>query len=88
MELELRGSKHLSALLLLGPLLPGGLAVTPAGRVPSLPHVAMTVAALRERGIAAHRQAGGPDAPNRPALRYGEGSADPLPDQREEERGF
>lgn len=44
-------SQFLSALLLLGPLLPGGLAVTPAGRVPSLPHVAMTVAALRERGV-------------------------------------
>ena len=44
-------SQFLSALLLLGPLLPGGLAVTPTGRVPSLPHVAMTVAALRERGV-------------------------------------
>ncbi|MFC2660557.1 MAG: 3-phosphoshikimate 1-carboxyvinyltransferase, partial [Actinomyces sp.] len=44
-------SQLLSALLLVGALLPGGLAVTPTGRVPSLPHVAMTVAALRERGI-------------------------------------
>ena len=44
-------SQFLSALLLLGALLPGGLAVTPTGRVPSLPHVAMTVAALRERGV-------------------------------------
>ena len=44
-------SQFLSALLLLGPLLPGGLAVTPTGRVPALPHVAMTVAALRERGV-------------------------------------
>ena len=44
-------SQLLSALLLAPPLLPGGLAVTAVGRVPSLPHVAMTVAALRERGI-------------------------------------
>ena len=44
-------SQLLSALLLAAPLLPGGLAVTAVGRVPSLPHVAMTVAALRERGI-------------------------------------
>ncbi|MGK2348377.1 3-phosphoshikimate 1-carboxyvinyltransferase [Actinomyces sp. W5033] len=45
-------SQFLSALLLTGSLLPGGLAVTPTGAVPSLPHVAMTVAALRERGVA------------------------------------
>ncbi|WP_244960221.1 3-phosphoshikimate 1-carboxyvinyltransferase [Actinomyces faecalis] len=44
-------SQFLSALLLVGPLLPGGLSVTPTGPVPSLPHVAMTVASLRERGI-------------------------------------
>ena len=44
-------SQFLSALLLAAPLLPGGLAVTAVGRVPSLPHVAMTVAALRERGV-------------------------------------
>ena len=57
-------SQFLSALLLLGPLLPGGLAVTPTGRVPSLPHVAMTVAALRERGIAVDEpeEPVGPDA--------------------------
>lgn len=45
-------SQFLSALLLTGSLLPRGLAVTPAGLVPSLPHVAMTAAALRERGLA------------------------------------
>ncbi len=45
-------SQFLSALLLSGPLLPGGLAVTPSGPVPSLPHVGMSVACLRERGIA------------------------------------
>ncbi len=44
-------SQFLSALLLAGCLLPGGLAVTPTGPVPSLPHVAMTVEFLRERGI-------------------------------------
>lgn len=45
-------SQFLSALLLTGSLLPGGLAVTPSGPVPSLPHIAMTVACLGERGIA------------------------------------
>ncbi|WP_249435528.1 3-phosphoshikimate 1-carboxyvinyltransferase [Actinomyces sp. AC-20-1] len=45
-------SQLLSALLLTGCLLPGGLAVTPTGPVPSLPHAAMTTAALRERGLA------------------------------------
>ena len=45
-------SQFVSALLLLGALLPGGLEVTPIGPVPSLTHVAMTVATLRERGIA------------------------------------
>lgn len=44
-------SQFLSALLLAGCLLPGGLAVTPTGPVPSLPHVAMTVEFLRERGV-------------------------------------
>ncbi len=44
-------SQFLSALLLAGCLLPGGLAVTPTGPVPSLPHVAMTVEFLRERGL-------------------------------------
>ena len=57
-------SQFLSALLLAAPLLPGGLAVTAVGRVPSLPHVAMTVAALRERGIAVDEpeEPVGPDA--------------------------
>ena len=45
-------SQFVSALLLLGALLPGGLELTPTGQVPSLTHVAMTVATLRERGIA------------------------------------
>ena len=44
-------SQFLSALLLVGPLLPGGLAVTAVGHITSLPHVTMTVAGLRERGI-------------------------------------
>ena len=44
-------SQFVSALLLLGALLPGGLEITPTGPVPSLTHVAMTVATLRERGI-------------------------------------
>lgn len=44
-------SQFLSALLLVGPLVPGGLEVTVTGAVPSLPHVAMTVAYLRERGV-------------------------------------
>lgn len=44
-------SQFLSALLLAAPLLPGGAAMTPTGAVPSLPHVNMTVACLRERGI-------------------------------------
>ena len=45
-------SQFVSALLLLGALLPGGLELTPTGPVPSLTHVGMTVATLRERGIA------------------------------------
>ncbi|PHP53726.1 3-phosphoshikimate 1-carboxyvinyltransferase [Actinomyces ruminis] len=44
-------SQFLSALLLAGCLLPGGLAITPTGPVPSLPHVAMTVEFLRGRGV-------------------------------------
>ena len=44
-------SQFLSALLMLGPLVPGGLALTPTGHVPSLPHVAMTVVSLRGRGV-------------------------------------
>ncbi|MBF0697778.1 3-phosphoshikimate 1-carboxyvinyltransferase [Actinomyces bowdenii] len=44
-------SQFLSALLLLGPVLPGGLEVRATGRVVSLPHVEMTVAALRGRGV-------------------------------------
>lgn len=44
-------SQFLSALLLVGSLVPGGLSVTPTGPVPSEPHVAMTVACLRQRGL-------------------------------------
>lgn len=55
-------SQFVSALLLLGALLPGGLELTPTGPVPSLTHVAMTVATLRERGIAVDEPAlGGGD---------------------------
>lgn len=43
-------SQFLSALLLLGPLMPGGLMIRTTGHIPSLPHVAMTVASLREAG--------------------------------------
>ena len=59
-------SQFLSALLLIGPLLPGGLAVTAVGPVTSLPHVTMTVASLRERGIVIEE----PEEPD--------GSADPA----------
>ncbi len=52
-------SQFVSALLLLGAILPGGLEVTPTGPVPSLTHVAMTVATLRERGIAVDEPAPG-----------------------------
>ena len=52
-------SQFVSALLLLGALLPGGLELTPTGQVPSLTHVAMTVATLRERGIAVEEPAPG-----------------------------
>lgn len=44
-------SQFLSALLMAGCLVPGGAAVTAVGPVPSLPHVAMTVTSLRERGV-------------------------------------
>jgi 3-phosphoshikimate 1-carboxyvinyltransferase len=45
-------SQFVSALLLVGARLPGGLEVVHEGDpVPSLPHVAMTVAMLRERGV-------------------------------------
>ncbi|QQM66955.1 3-phosphoshikimate 1-carboxyvinyltransferase [Actinomyces weissii] len=46
-----QSSQFLSALLLVGALLPGGLEITPTGPVPSLPHIHMTVESLRERGI-------------------------------------
>ena len=52
-------SQFVSALLLLGALLPGGLELIPTGPVPSLTHVAMTVATLRERGIAVAAPGGG-----------------------------
>ena len=52
-------SQFVSALLLLGALLPSGLELTPTGPVPSLTHVAMTVATLRERGIAVDEPAPG-----------------------------
>ena len=45
-------SQHVSALLLVGARLAGGLEVVHSGPpVPSLPHIAMTVAMLRERGV-------------------------------------
>ncbi|SPT53370.1 3-phosphoshikimate 1-carboxyvinyltransferase [Actinomyces bovis] len=46
-----QSSQFLSALLLVGALLPGGLEITSTGPVPSLPHIHMTVESLRERGI-------------------------------------
>ncbi|GGO96340.1 3-phosphoshikimate 1-carboxyvinyltransferase [Actinomyces gaoshouyii] len=68
-------SQFLSALLLAAPLLPGGARITPTGHVPSLPHAAMTVASLRERGVRVEEPAAGiPEgertwavAPGRPA---------------------
>ena len=73
-------SQFLSALLLIGPLLPGGLAVTAVGPVTSLPHVTMTVASLRERGIVVEEpeeleEPEGPEEPAGPA-----GPADPSAD--------
>ncbi|SEQ29286.1 3-phosphoshikimate 1-carboxyvinyltransferase [Microlunatus flavus] len=45
-------SQFVSALLLVGARLRGGLEVVhEGGQVPSLPHIAMTVAMLRERGV-------------------------------------
>lgn len=58
-------SQFLSALLLLGPLLPGGLEVTATGPVPSLPHVTMTVRALRDRGVRVETPATGAPAGGR-----------------------
>ncbi|RRD30335.1 3-phosphoshikimate 1-carboxyvinyltransferase [Actinomyces bowdenii] len=52
-------SQFLSALLLLGPVLPRGLEVRATGRVVSLPHVEMTVAALRKRGVVVDAPAAG-----------------------------
>ena len=54
-------SQFVSALLLLGAVLPSGLELTPTGPVPSLTHVAMTVATLRERGIAVEPAPGAGD---------------------------
>ena len=73
-------SQFLSALLLVGPLLPGGLAVTAVGHITSLPHVTMTVAGLRERGIVVEEpeeleEPEGPEEPAGPA-----GPADPSAD--------
>ncbi|WP_139738678.1 3-phosphoshikimate 1-carboxyvinyltransferase [Actinomyces wuliandei] len=51
-EVDASGSSQLlSALLLVAPLLPGGLQVTTIGGVPSLAHVRMTVEALRHRSV-------------------------------------
>jgi len=45
-------SQFISALLLAGPRFPGGVRVTHAGGpLPSVPHIEMTVAALRARGV-------------------------------------
>lgn len=48
-------SQFLSALLLTGFAYPGGLQITHTGKtLPSLPHIDMTIATLRELGIAVH----------------------------------
>ncbi|RJF43256.1 3-phosphoshikimate 1-carboxyvinyltransferase [Actinomyces sp. 2119] len=52
-------SQLLSALLLVAPLLPGGLEVTTTGSVPSMAHVRMTVESLRQRGVTVEE----PDTP-------------------------
>jgi len=52
-------SQVVSALLLAGCRFDQGLTVHPVGSVPSRPHVQMTVAALRERGVDAGEQPGG-----------------------------
>lgn len=45
-------SQFLSALLLVGPRVPGGLEITHRGRhLPSLPHIDMTLQALRSAGV-------------------------------------
>ncbi|MCI1640923.1 MAG: 3-phosphoshikimate 1-carboxyvinyltransferase [Actinomyces sp.] len=44
-------SQFLSALLLAAPLMSGPVTVRSAGRIVSAPHIAMTVAALRDRGV-------------------------------------
>ncbi|MBF9143350.1 3-phosphoshikimate 1-carboxyvinyltransferase [Hymenobacter properus] len=49
-ELSVRGdisSQYISALLMLGPMLPGGLRLTLTGQVGSLPYIYMTVALMR-----------------------------------------
>lgn len=48
-----QSSQFLSALLLAAPRMDAGIEVTVDHEVPSLPHVAMTLQALRERGAAA-----------------------------------
>jgi 3-phosphoshikimate 1-carboxyvinyltransferase len=55
-------SQFLSALLLSGGRFGGGLHVRPTGRVPSRPHVDMTVAALRGRGVAVVEPAEGTES--------------------------
>ncbi len=53
-----QSSQFLSALLLAGAALPGGLAVTPSGPVVSSPYVAMTVASLRAFGYPVDTEGG------------------------------
>ena len=53
-------SQFVSGLLLMGARLPGGLTVTHTGQtVPSLPHIDMTLACLRERGVVVNTVAPG-----------------------------
>ena len=53
-------SQFVSALLLVAPRLPGGLEVRHVGdRLPSQPHIDMTLAVLRERGVDARELAAG-----------------------------
>jgi 3-phosphoshikimate 1-carboxyvinyltransferase len=56
-------SQFVSALLLPAPAFAAGLEVRPAGAVPSLPHVEMTVAVLRERGVRVDVETGPGGAP-------------------------
>jgi len=59
-ELDAGGSsQELSALLLLGSRLPGGLQVVVNGRLPSRPYVDITVTALRDFGVAVELSAPG-----------------------------